>query len=120
MTNAFQNPLSRRGENPRGPNGRFMQKDFQPIRTEDETKSPERTSTPILEDSVLETTIQLSPPNTSQSYGRGRKKLTRNRAEKATGKDSPAIQIENRGAEEFRREPEDNVITRNHRNSPKR
>ena len=66
------------GKTPRGPDGRFIQITFQPIRTEDEKKTPERTSTPILEDSVLETTLQHSPPNTSQSYGRRRKKPIRN------------------------------------------
>ena len=112
LTNAFQNPLSRSGENPREPDGRVIQMTIQPIRTEDDTKSPERTSTPKLEDSVLETTLQLSPsPNTSPSYGRGRKKLIGNRAEKSPVQGSPGIHIENMTAEqeeEFRQEPDEN------------
>ena len=88
-----------------------MQMTIQPIRAENETKSPERASTPILEDSVLHTTLQLSPANTSQSYGRIRKKLIRNRAEISSGQNSPGIQLENMTAgqeEEFRQEPKEN------------
>ena len=57
---------------------------------EEENEEPKRISISILEENVLETTLQTSPTNISQVYSRRRKKLMRNR----TGQNNPGIHIE--------------------------
>ena len=77
MNYSFQNPLSRRGENPRGPDGRFTALPKQP-ETSEEAEQPIRESTPILQESVLDTTM-ISQTETSPTNGQGKRKLVRGR-----------------------------------------
>ena len=74
----FQNPLSRRGENPMGKDGRFT-----PTEQQDENiktaELSERCSTPVLEESVLKDTLDWKNTTISPVYGRGRRKLIRDR-----------------------------------------
>ena len=81
----FQKPLSRRGENPRGKEGRFttIEQQEENINTAEHS---ERCSTPVLEENVLNNTLTPMTPeldwentNISPVYGRGRKKLFRDR-----------------------------------------
>ena len=74
----FQNPLSRRGENPRGIEGRFIQ-----IESID-TEHTERSSTPILEENVLDNTLEMTKTTISPVYGRGKRKLIRDRTNETT------------------------------------
>ena len=81
----FQNPLSRRGENPLGKDGRFTMIEQQEENTNTAEHS-DRCSTPVLEQNVLDNTLttmtqELDWGNTSISpvYGIGQKKLIRDR-----------------------------------------
>ena len=85
LNQTFQIPLSRRGENPRGKEGRFatIEQQEENINT---AKHSERCSTPVMEESVLNNTLtpmtsELDWEKTTISpvYGRGRKKLIRDR-----------------------------------------
>ena len=90
LPNSFQNPLSRRGENRRGIDGRFIQMSLPSLETEDideeetETEKEERESTPVRETSVeqMEESFDLTP---TTPIGRGRPKLVRNRDPKSSG-----------------------------------
>ena len=69
----FQNPLSRRGENPRGKDGRFLQHGH----SDEDTDQPdvtaehsERCSTPILEENILDKTLEMENTTISPVYGR--------------------------------------------------
>ena len=84
LNQIFQNPLSRRGENPSGKDGRFttIEQQEENINTE----HSERCSTPVLEENVLNNTLTPMTPeldwentNISPVYHRGRKKLIRDR-----------------------------------------
>ena len=71
----FQNPFSRRGENPRGKNGRFLQQGQLEEDTEDldvTAGHSERCSTPVLEENVLEKTLEMEITTISPVYGRSR------------------------------------------------
>ena len=73
----FQNPLSRRGENPTGKDGRFLQQRQLEGDTEDldvTAEHSERCSTPILEENILDKTLETENTTISPVYGRGRKK----------------------------------------------
>ena len=73
----FQNPFSRRGENPRGKDGRFSQGQLEED-TEDidvTAEHSERCSTPVLEENVLDKTLEIGNTAISPVYGRGRRKL---------------------------------------------
>ena len=90
LNQIFQNPLSRRLENPRGKDGRFTTIEQQEENTNTAQHS-ERCSTPVLEEHMLNSTLTSSTPeldweNTTISpvYGRGRKKLIRDRKNKPT------------------------------------
>ena len=85
LNQTFQIPLSRRGENPRGKDGRFttIEQQEENINT---AKHSERCSTPVMEESVLNNTLtpmtsELDWEKTTISpvYGRGPKKLIRDR-----------------------------------------
>ena len=85
LNQILQNPLSRRGKNPRGKYGRFITTEQQDENTNTAEHS-ERCSTPVLEESVLNNTLTSMTPelnweNTTISpvYGTGRKKLIRGR-----------------------------------------
>ena len=69
-----QSPLSREGENARGPDGTFTA-------TEENTSSEQikRSSTPVLEETILNTIIDLELIPANTGFGRGRKKLIRKR-----------------------------------------
>ena len=66
MNPLFQNLLSRKGENPRGIDGRFIQTEPK------DTEHTERCSTPILEENVLDNTLEMENTTISPVYGRGR------------------------------------------------
>ena len=73
LTPIFQNPLSRRGENPRGKDGRFLQHGH----SDEDTDQPdvtaehsERCSTPILEENILDKTLEMENTTISPVYGR--------------------------------------------------
>ena len=83
LPSSFQNPLSRRGENARGPDGQFTQQTtFLPINTSTEEEEEEgqtenaehRQSTPTLNTSTetMEASFEFS---SSIKIGRGRPKL---------------------------------------------
>ena len=100
----FQKPLSRRGENPRGKNGRFVQQE----QFEDNNitaEHSERCSTPVLEKSVLDNTLEMENTIISPVYGRGRKKLIRDRSTTTTP--TPGLEINSRPTTE----DNPNVIT---------
>ena len=83
----FQNPLSRRGENPRGKDGRFLQQGQLDEDTEEQdvaAEHSERCSTPILEENILDKTLEMENTTISPVYGRGRRKLIRDRKQKKT------------------------------------
>ena len=100
LPNSFQNPLSRRGENRRGTDGRFIQMSLPSLDTEDteeeETQSEqeERESTPIRDTSVeqMEESFDFTPPS---PIGRGRPKLVRNREPKSPGANNLKMHVEN-------------------------
>ena len=78
----IQNPLSRRGENPRRKDGRFLQQGQLDEDTEDldvTAEHTERCSTPVLEENVLDETLELENTTISPVYDRGRRKLVRDR-----------------------------------------
>ena len=86
----FQNPLSRRGENPEVKDERFTKTEQQDENINTAEHS-ERCSTPALEESVLNNTLtpmttELDWENTTINpvYGRGRKKLIRDRKNTST------------------------------------
>ena len=73
----FQNPLSHRGENPRGKDGRFLQQGQLEEDTEDldvTAEHSERCSTPVLQKNVLDKSLEMEKTTISPVYGRGRKK----------------------------------------------
>ena len=57
LKSTLQNPLSRRGANPRGPDGRFIAAMFIQLETTEDSEQLIGASTPILEESVLETSM---------------------------------------------------------------
>ena len=118
LKSTFQNPLSRRGENPRGPDSRFTTQMFiQPETREDEEQAI-RESTPILEESMLETSM-TSPTEISPVYGRGKKKLIRERnSQKSPGQTNLQMYLEKPNESEEKQnntnpttEEDPNVIT---------
>ena len=97
----FQNPLSRRGENPRGKDGRFLQQGQLEEDTEilDVTaEHSERCSTPVLEENVLDKTLEIMNTTISPAYGRGRRKLIRDRKTNTTP--TPGMEINARSTTE--------------------
>ena len=85
LNQILQNPLSRRGENPRGKDGMFTTIEQLEENTNTAEHS-EKCSTPVLEENVLNNTLTSSLPEQdwenktiSPVYGRGRKKLIRDR-----------------------------------------
>ena len=83
----FQNPLSLRGENPRGKDGRFLQQGQLDEDTEEQdvtAEHSERCSTPILEENILDKTLEMENTTISPVYGRGRRKLIRDRKQNTT------------------------------------
>ena len=80
LTHTFKDPFSRRGQNPRGPDGRFTQMRIDQLDQSDEIEQPARESTPVLEESMLETVLNETPMETSPVYGKGKKKLIRDRS----------------------------------------
>ena len=94
MNYSFQNPLSKRGENPRGPDGRFIALPIQP-ETSEEVEQLIKKSTPILDESVLETTM-ISQTEISPTNGRGKRKQVRDRnAQKSPGQPNLQMFLEN-------------------------
>ena len=100
LPNSFQNPLSRRGENRRGIDGRFIQMSLPSLETEDmdeeETQSEEeeRESTPVRETSSeqMEESFDLTP---TTPIGRERPKLVRNRDPKSPGANNLKLHVDN-------------------------
>ena len=68
------NQLSRPGENPRGPDGCFTLATFNQSEMTTVAEQPIKESALILEESMLETTLQ-SPTEISPVYGQGKRKL---------------------------------------------
>ena len=104
----FQNPLSRRGENPRGKDGRFLQQGQlnEDIEEPDVTaEHSERCSTPVLEENILDKTLEMEDTTISPVYGRGRRKLIRDRNQNITP--TPGLEINARPITE----DDPNVIT---------
>ena len=66
LTHTFQNPFSRRGEDPRGPDGRFTQRRIDQLDQSDGIEQPARESTPVLEESMLETVLNEKSTETSR------------------------------------------------------
>ena len=86
LKSPFQNPHSRRRENPRGPDGHFTSATFNQSEMTADAKQPIRESTRILEESMQDTTMQ-SPTEKSPVYGRGKGKLISDRGtQKSSGK----------------------------------
>ena len=76
-------PLITTGGNPRVKDGRFVQ----PEQFENNNitaEHSERCSTPVLKESVLDNTLEMENTIISPVYGRGRKKLIRDRSTTAT------------------------------------
>ena len=91
---SFQNPLCKRGEISRGPDGRFTALPIQP-ETSEEVEQLIKESTPILDESVLETTM-ISQTETSPTNGRGKRKQVRDRnAQKSPGQPNLQMCLEN-------------------------
>ena len=108
MNPIFQNPLSRRGENPRGKDGRFLQQGHLDEDTEEldvTAEHSERCSTPILEENILDKTLEMENTTISPVYGRGRRKLIRDR--KQNTNPTPGLEINARPTAE----DDTNVIT---------
>ena len=108
MNPIFQNPLSRRGGNPRGKDGRFLQQGHLEEDTEDldvTAEHSERCSTPILEENILDKTLETENTTISPVYGRGRRKLIRDRKPNTTP--TPGLEINARPTTE----DDPNVIT---------
>ena len=104
----FQNPFSRRGENPRGKDGRFLQQGELGKDTEDldvTVKHSERCSTSVLEENILDKTLEMKNTTISPVYGRCRRKLIRDRNANATP--TPGMEINARPTTE----DDPNVIT---------
>ena len=70
----FQNSLSRRRENPRGQV--LMDASLLQTTTIEHMK---RSTTPLLEDNILESTFDMENTITGTGYGRGRRKVIRDR-----------------------------------------
>ena len=90
MNPIFQNPLSRRGENLRRKDGKFVQME----QFEDKNitaEHSERCSTPMSEESVLDNTLEMENTIISPVYGRGRKILIRDRSTTTTP--TPGLEI---------------------------
>ena len=86
----FQNPLSRRVDNLRGKDGRFVQ----PQQFEDNditAEHSERCSTPVLEKSGLDNTLEMENTTISPVYSRGRKNLIKDRSTTTTPTPGPEI-----------------------------
>ena len=105
LPNSFQNPLSRRGENRRGIDGRFVQTSIQSD-SEDEKEEEEETqtetderraSTPTAETSVegMETSFDFTPPI---QIGRGRKKTIK---EKTPGENNLKLHVDRMSGEQL-------------------
>ena len=71
----FQNPLSRRGKTRGAKDGKLVQLEDSNITV----NYSERCSTPASEESVLESTLEMETTPIIPVYGRGRKKLIRDR-----------------------------------------
>ena len=85
----FQNPFSRRGKD-----GRFLQQGQLEEDTEDldvTAEHSERCSTPVLEENVLDKTLKIENTTISPVYGRGLRKLIRDR--KANATPTPRMEI---------------------------
>ena len=80
LKSTVQNPKSRRGKHRRGPDGWFTLVTLNQPETTTNAEQPLRASTPILEKSMLETTLQ-SPTEVSPAYSAGKSKLIRNKFE---------------------------------------
>ena len=98
LPNSFQNHLSRRGENRRGTDGRFVQTSIQSDSEDEEEEEEEtqtetderRASTPTAETSVegMETSFDFTPPI---QIGRGRKKTIK---EKTPGENNLKLHVD--------------------------
>ena len=108
LPNAFQNPLSRRGENRRGPDGKFAQKSAPQVEEEDTEEGPEEIEPEEIEEQ------DPSTPNTSietldDSFdfaatiqvGRGRKKQPQSTKPNTPGKDNLKMHVENMNKEQL-------------------
>ena len=91
------NPLSRWGEILRGKDGRFVQlEQFEDINITAEHS--ERCSIPVLEESVLDNTLEMENTIISPVYGRGRKNLIRDTSTTTTP--TPELEINARPTKE--------------------
>ena len=109
----FQNPFSRRGENPRGKDGRFFQQGQLEEDTEDldvTAEHSERCTTPILEENVRDKILEMENTTISPVYGRGRRKLIRQKS-----RYNPNTRNGNKCKTNHRRRPE-----RDYSSGPKR
>ena len=105
LPNSFQNPLSRRGENCRGTDGRFVQtfiqsgsEDEEEEEEETQTETDERrASTRTGETSVekMETKFDFTPPI---QIGRGRKRMTK---EKTPGENNLKLHVDRMSEEQL-------------------
>ena len=73
LTHTFQNPFSSRGENPRGPDGAFTQMRIDQLDQLDDIGQLARESTPVVEESMLETVLNETPKETIPIYGKGKR-----------------------------------------------
>ena len=101
LPNSFQNPLSHRGENKRGMDGRFIQMSLPSLDTkedddEEETQSEEdkrgRTSVRETSTEQMDESFDSTPPT---PIGRGRPKLVRNREPKSPGTSNLKLHVDN-------------------------
>ena len=108
MNPIFHNPLSRREENPRGKDGRFLQQGHLDEDTEEldvTAEHSERCSTPILEENILDKTLEMENTTISPVYGKGRRKLIKDRKQNTNL--TPGLEINARPTTE----DDPNVIT---------
>ena len=108
LPNSFQNPLSRRGENRRGPDGKFAQKSAKQVEEEDTEEEPEEIepeeieeqdpSTPNTSIETLDDSFDFAAPI---QVGRGRKKQPQSTKTNTLGKDNLKMHVENMNEEQL-------------------
>ena len=116
LPNSIQNPLSRRGENRSGPDGKFAQKSSPQAEEEDTEEEPEEIeeqdpSTPNTSIETLDDTFDFAAPI---QVVRGRKKQPQSTKTNTTGKDNLKMHVENMNEEQQQQAME--TIAENPRN----
>ena len=120
LPNSFQNAVSRRGENRRGPDGKFAQKsakqveediEEEPEEIEQEKIEEQDPSTPNTSIETLDDSFDFAAPI---QVGRGRKKQPQSTKTNTPGKDNLKMHVENMNEEQLQQARE--TIAENPRN----